>query len=83
MEIPICTLPLVLTSKGTRLRQTPYFATMAGSSPTQQQVAARACRDGAWGATPADYDLDGDDDLYVTRWGRNALLRNEGRGALH
>ena len=32
------------------------------------------------GATPADYDLDGDDDLYVTRWGRNALLRNEGRG---
>ena len=32
------------------------------------------------GATPADYDLDGDDDLYVTRWGRNALLRNEGGG---
>ena len=35
------------------------------------------------GATPADYDLDGDDDLYVTRWGRNALLRNEGGGTLH
>ena len=32
------------------------------------------------GATPADYDLNGDDDLYVTRWGRNALLRNEGGG---
>ena len=32
------------------------------------------------GAAPADYDLDGDDDLYVTRWGRNALLRNEGGG---
>lgn len=32
------------------------------------------------GAAPGDYDLDGDDDLYVTRWGRNALLRNDGRG---
>ena len=32
------------------------------------------------GAAPADYDLDGDDDLYVARWGRNALLRNEGGG---
>ena len=32
------------------------------------------------GATPADYDLDGDDDLYVTRWGRNAFAPQRGRG---
>ena len=32
------------------------------------------------GTAVADYDLDGDDDLYITRWGANALLRNDGEG---
>lgn len=32
------------------------------------------------GAAVADYDFDGDDDLYVTRWGHNVLLRNDGEG---
>jgi len=32
------------------------------------------------GVAAADYDLDGDVDLYVTNVGRNTLLRNEGDG---
>ena len=32
------------------------------------------------GVAAADYDLDGDVDLYVTNVGRNTLLRNEGGG---
>ncbi|NIL99954.1 MAG: hypothetical protein GTO30_09955 [Acidobacteria bacterium] len=32
------------------------------------------------GVAAADYDLDGDVDLYVTNLGRNTLLRNEGDG---
>ena len=32
------------------------------------------------GATSADYDNDGDVDLYVTRWGANQLYRNDGDG---
>ena len=37
----------------------------------------------AWsmGCTVADYDNDGDPDLYVTRWGANTLYRNEGNGS--
>lgn len=31
-------------------------------------------------ADAGDYDNDGDADLYVTNWGRNALLRNDGAG---
>jgi len=31
-------------------------------------------------ALPADYDNDGDTDLYVTNYGRNTLYRNEGQG---
>jgi hypothetical protein len=34
----------------------------------------------AYGVAAADYDDDGDVDLYVTRLGPNALLRNEGDG---
>src|SRR6185295_8129072 len=32
------------------------------------------------GAFAADYDNDGDVDLYVTNWGGNILYRNEGHG---
>ncbi|MBI2503026.1 MAG: VCBS repeat-containing protein [Candidatus Latescibacteria bacterium] len=32
------------------------------------------------GCAAADYDNDGDQDLYVTNYGPNALYRNEGRG---
>ena len=32
------------------------------------------------GVTAGDYDNDGDVDLYVTNWGRNVLLRNDGSG---
>ena len=40
---------------------------------------------GLWGmgCAVADYDNDGDLDLYVTYWGPNALYRNEGNGNLH
>jgi len=34
----------------------------------------------AQGVTAADYDGDGDLDLYVTCWGPNRLLENDGRG---
>ena len=30
--------------------------------------------------TVGDYDDDGDEDLFVTNWGKNALYRNEGQG---
>ena len=32
------------------------------------------------GAVAADYDNDGDVDIYLTRWGSNILYRNEGNG---
>ncbi|HEY3175985.1 MAG TPA: CRTAC1 family protein [Candidatus Polarisedimenticolia bacterium] len=32
--------------------------------------------DAVWG----DYDNDGDEDLYLVKWGRNLLFRNEGNG---
>lgn len=32
------------------------------------------------GVASADYDADGDDDLFVAFWGENRLLRNEGDG---
>src|SRR5262245_23848397 len=32
------------------------------------------------GACTGDYDNDGDDDLYVTNFGKNRLFRNDGRG---
>jgi len=39
-------------------------------------------RRGGWGmgAAAADYDNDGDPDLYVTYWGPNLLYRNQGDG---
>ncbi len=39
-------------------------------------------RGNAWanGAAVADYDADGDYDLYVTNWGANTLYRNDGDG---
>src|SRR5437867_3027177 len=33
------------------------------------------------GVCIADFDNDGNDDLYVTYWGRNVLYRNTGKGA--
>ncbi len=38
--------------------------------------------DPGWGGgcTVADYDNDGDPDLYITNYGRNTLYRNEGKG---
>jgi hypothetical protein len=34
----------------------------------------------SFGAAPADYDNDGDDDLYLLNWGPNRLYRNNGDG---
>ena len=45
-------------------------------------TAAAGVGDTTWsmGCTVADYDNDGDADLYVTNFGRNTLYRNEGDG---
>jgi len=47
-------------------------------------TAASGARLDGWtmGVTFADYDGDGDSDLYATRWGPDALLRNNGDGTL-
>jgi hypothetical protein len=50
---------------------------------TFEDVTARAgVGQTGWGqgACAADYDNDGDDDLYVTSWGQNHLYRNRGDG---
>ncbi len=50
---------------------------------TFEDVSAKAgLKDTAYGmgAFAADYDNDGDVDLYVTNWGGNILYRNEGHG---
>jgi hypothetical protein len=50
---------------------------------TFEDVTARAgLAQSGWGqgACAADYDNDGDDDLYVTYWGQNRLYRNTGKG---
>ena len=44
------------------------------------QAAGFARVDWGMGAAVADYDNDGDLDLYVTYWGPNVLYRNEGDG---
>ncbi len=43
---------------------------------------AAGVADTSWsmGSTPADYDNDGDIDLYVANFGRNTLYRNDGDG---
>jgi enediyne biosynthesis protein E4 len=49
-----------------------------------EEVAAKAgVADPGWamGVAVADYDNDGDDDLYVTCFGANTLYRNNGKGA--
>jgi hypothetical protein len=50
---------------------------------TFEDVTARAgVGQAGWGqgACAADYDNDGDDDLFVTSWGQNHLYRNRGDG---
>ncbi len=43
-------------------------------------VAGVAGRDFGMGVLAADYDNDGDADLYLTSWGEDQLYRNEGNG---
>jgi hypothetical protein len=50
---------------------------------TFEDITARSgVKQTGWGqgACAADYDNDGDDDLYVTSWGQNLLYRNRGDG---
>src|SRR5262245_30416972 len=50
---------------------------------TFTDVTASACvanRGWGQGACTGDFDNDGDDDLYVTNFGKNRLYRNDGRG---
>ncbi len=57
-----------------------FFGDGKGRFTRSTQVFATD-RDGvAFGAVAADYDRDGDMDLFVCRWGENILWRNEGNG---
>ena len=53
-----------------------------GDGPFQDRTEAAAVGDSSWGmgSAVADYDNDGDADLYVSNYGRNILYRNEGDG---
>ena len=44
------------------------------------QAAGVPGREYGMGAVAADYDNDGDQDLYLTNWGEDILYRNEGNG---
>ena len=73
---------------GTRLQDTPEsgnrlwrnLPTVTGERVFTEVTEEAGLRRVGWGmgAAVADYDNDGDLDLYVTNWGPNALYRNEG-----
>ena len=64
-----------------RASGTACFATTAtGGSPTSPKAPASPAPRYAMGAAAADFDNDGDQDLFVAGVGRNQLFRNDGAG---
>jgi hypothetical protein len=53
-----------------------------GDGTFEDMTAKSGLKDSSYGmgAFAADYDNDGDPDLYVTNWGSNTLYRNDGNG---
>ena len=75
-------LDIFLTS-GVRSDSTTGTALYRGTRGAFGDVTAGSGAElGGWnmGVAFADYDSDGDPDLYLTRWGRDALLANAGDG---
>lgn len=77
----------VLVLSGSRLTEPPPEATNRlyrnnrDGTFTDITAAAGLLRQGwASSVAVADYDGDGDEDLFITNWGQNALYRNDGSG---
>ena len=77
----------VLVLSGSRLTDPPPDATNRlyrnNRDGTFTDITARSgLSSGGWASSVAvaDYDSDGDEDLFITSWGQNALYRNDGTG---
>ena len=64
----------------TDLRNALYRNTRDGTFTDVTEMAGLAGGEFGMGVSAADYDRDGDTDLYVTAYGRNQLFSNQGNG---